>query len=81
MLFYPLFMFSSFSEPEKNFALEYYGPGSKCFNHNKEMWEERTCQQVRQWQHWGSGCYKVSFIPINKFIKKNIDKKNSCIII
>ncbi|KFM57462.1 Leishmanolysin-like peptidase, partial [Stegodyphus mimosarum] len=37
-------------QPEKNFALEYYGPGSKCFNHNKEMWEERTCQQVRQWQ-------------------------------
>ncbi|RWS04785.1 leishmanolysin-like peptidase [Dinothrombium tinctorium] len=43
---------------EKNFALEFYGPESKCFNHNKEMWEERTCYQVRQWQHWGSGCYK-----------------------
>ena len=23
-----------------------------------QMWEERSCQQVRQWQHWGSGCYK-----------------------
>ena len=46
--------------PEKNFALEYYGPDSKCFNHNNQMWEERTCTQVRQWQHWGSGCYKVS---------------------
>ncbi|GIY81664.1 leishmanolysin-like peptidase [Caerostris darwini] len=45
-------------QPEKNFALEYYGSGSKCFNHNKEMWEERTCSQVRQWQHWGSGCYR-----------------------
>ncbi|KAG0417156.1 hypothetical protein HPB47_005845, partial [Ixodes persulcatus] len=33
-------------EDEKNFALEYYGPGSKCFNHNKEMWEERTCHQA-----------------------------------
>lgn len=44
--------------PEKNFALEYYGNGSKCFNHNKVMWEERTCYHVRQWQHWGSGCYK-----------------------
>lgn len=22
------------------------------------MWEERTCRQVRQWQHWGSGCYQ-----------------------
>lgn len=21
------------------------------------MWEERSCSQVRQWQHWGSGCY------------------------
>ncbi|CAN7983090.1 unnamed protein product [Ixodes hexagonus] len=47
-------------QDEKNFALEYYGPGSKCFNHNKEMWEERTCHQVRQWQHWGSGCYKYA---------------------
>ena len=46
--------------PEKNFALEYYGPQSKCFNHNNQMWEERTCTQVRQWQHWGSGCYPVS---------------------
>lgn len=46
-------------QDENNFALEYYGPGSKCFNHNKEMWEERTCHQVRNWQHWGSGCYKV----------------------
>ncbi|XP_022253400.1 leishmanolysin-like peptidase isoform X1 [Limulus polyphemus] len=44
--------------PEKNFALEYYGPSSKCFNHNKEMWVERTCQQERHWQHWGSGCYQ-----------------------
>lgn len=22
------------------------------------MWEERTCKQARQWQHWGSGCYR-----------------------
>lgn len=47
-------------QEEKNFALEYYGPGSKCFNHNKKMWEEISCHQVRQWQHWGSGCYKYS---------------------
>ncbi|KAH9383115.1 hypothetical protein HPB48_023850 [Haemaphysalis longicornis] len=47
-------------QEEKNFALEYYGPGSKCFNHNREMWVERTCSQVRTWQHWGSGCYKYS---------------------
>jgi len=24
------------------------------------MWEERTCRQVRQWQHWGSGCYQYT---------------------
>lgn len=22
------------------------------------MWEERSCKQVRQWLHWGSGCYR-----------------------
>ena len=22
------------------------------------MWEEKSCSQVRQWQHWGSGCYQ-----------------------
>lgn len=21
------------------------------------MWEERSCKQTREWQHWGSGCY------------------------
>lgn len=46
------------SEPDKNFALEEYGEGSKCFYHTKEMWEERSCHQKRNWQHWGSGCYK-----------------------
>lgn len=45
-------------QPEKNFALEQYGPNSKCFNHNEEMWEERNCYEIRQWQHWGSGCYQ-----------------------
>ena len=48
--------------PEKNFALESYGLASKCFNHNHQMWEERTCHQVKQWQHWGSGCYQVSSV-------------------
>lgn len=43
---------------DKNFALEYYGPDSKCFNH-VDKWEERTCFQSRHWQHWGSGCYQV----------------------
>ncbi|XP_012221592.2 leishmanolysin-like peptidase [Linepithema humile] len=43
--------------PDKNFALEKYGPHSRCFDHTNDMWEERTCKQARQWQHWGSGCY------------------------
>lgn len=45
-------------EPEKNFALESYGVNSKCFDHTDAMWEERSCRQTREWQHWGSGCYK-----------------------
>lgn len=43
---------------DRNFALEKYGPRSKCFDHTDKMWEERSCLQVRQWQHWGSGCYQ-----------------------
>lgn len=48
----------AFSEPEKNFALEKYGKHSKCFDHSEHMWEERSCRQTREWQHWGSGCYE-----------------------
>lgn len=44
--------------PDKNFALEYYGSNSRCFDHTDQMWEEQTCTQIRQWQHWGSGCYQ-----------------------
>ncbi len=43
---------------DRNFALERYSARSKCFDHTDQMWEERSCQQVRQWQHWGSGCYE-----------------------
>lgn len=46
------------SVPDKNFALEYYGSNSRCFDHTDQMWEEQTCTQIRQWQHWGSGCYQ-----------------------
>ncbi|KAK0159574.1 hypothetical protein PV327_010670 [Microctonus hyperodae] len=46
------------NNPQKNFALENYGPRSRCFDHTNDMWEERTCKQARQWQHWGSGCYQ-----------------------
>ncbi|XP_037082766.1 LOW QUALITY PROTEIN: leishmanolysin-like peptidase [Pollicipes pollicipes] len=42
---------------DRNFALERYAANSKCFEHTR-LWEERTCQKVRQWQHWGSGCYQ-----------------------
>ncbi|KAK6635611.1 hypothetical protein RUM44_000865 [Polyplax serrata] len=45
-------------QPEKNFALEKYGERSKCFDNANQMWEEKSCRQVRQWQHWGSGCYE-----------------------
>lgn len=48
------------AEPEKNFALEKYGAHSRCFDHTDQMWEERTCKQLRQWQHWGSGCYQYT---------------------
>lgn len=48
----------SMSEPQKNFALESYGNSSKCFDHTEQMWEERSCRQTREWQHWGSGCYR-----------------------
>ncbi|KAK9872590.1 hypothetical protein WA026_018722 [Henosepilachna vigintioctopunctata] len=44
-------------KPEKNFALEKYGNESLCFEHSDHMWEESSCKQIRQWQHWGSGCY------------------------
>ncbi|XP_043215094.1 leishmanolysin-like peptidase isoform X2 [Amphibalanus amphitrite] len=51
----------SFSEnnpdEDRNFALEEYAASSRCFEHTR-LWEERTCHKVRQWQHWGSGCYR-----------------------
>jgi hypothetical protein len=31
---------------DRNFALESYGLGSKCFDHTEKMWEERSCGQV-----------------------------------
>lgn len=43
--------------PDKNFALETYGENSKCFEHTDQMWDEKNCKQIRQWMHWGSGCY------------------------
>lgn len=49
-----------FTVSAKNYALESYGQGSKCFGHGDAMWEERTCHHTREWQHWGSGCYKYN---------------------
>ncbi|XP_072402346.1 leishmanolysin-like peptidase [Diabrotica undecimpunctata] len=43
--------------PDMNFALEKYGEKSRCFEHTNQLWDERSCKQVRQWVHWGSGCY------------------------
>ena len=54
------FTFFFFTAEDRNFALESYGGGSRCFDHTEEMWEERSCDQVRQWQHWGSGCYNFN---------------------
>ena len=34
------------SGDDRNFALESYGVGSKCFDHTEQMWEERSCSQV-----------------------------------
>ncbi|ENN76852.1 hypothetical protein YQE_06693, partial [Dendroctonus ponderosae] len=44
-------------KPDKNFAIERYGQYSRCFEHTQHIWEEKSCRQVRQWKHWGSGCY------------------------
>ncbi|CAB3240905.1 unnamed protein product [Arctia plantaginis] len=41
-----------------NFALENYGTHSKCFDHSDKVWEQKSCRQIREWQHWGSGCYE-----------------------
>lgn len=46
-------------EPEKNAALEHYGPESRCFEHGRR-WEQRTCQYKRSWHHYGAGCYRYS---------------------
>ncbi|CAG9760954.1 unnamed protein product [Ceutorhynchus assimilis] len=44
-------------KPDKNFALEKYGENSLCFEHTNHVWEEKSCGPLRQWMHWGSGCY------------------------
>ena len=36
---------------ERNFALESYGQGARCFDHTERMWEERSCSQVGSLYH------------------------------
>ena len=47
------------TDAQRNFALEQYGSSSVCLYHDQE-WTERTCHQMRTWQHWGSGCYSYT---------------------
>lgn len=65
---FSIIIIDHFAEPEKNFALESYGEGSKCFDHSESMWEERSCHQTREWQHWGSGCYKYNCVDGRLYI-------------
>lgn len=46
-------------ELERNAALEYYGPQTRCFEHGRR-WEQRSCIYKRHWHHYGAGCYKYS---------------------
>lgn len=70
-----------FLDPDKNFALEKYGPHSRCFDHTNDMWEERTCKQARQWQHWGSGCYLYKCETGRLHIMVNILHRDITIIV
>lgn len=46
-------------DPEKNAALEHYGPQTKCFEHERR-WDQRSCVYRRHWHHYGAGCYKYN---------------------
>lgn len=46
---------------ERNAALEYYGPQTKCFEHGRR-WEQRSCVYRRHWHHFGAGCYKYNCV-------------------
>ena len=46
-------------ESDRNPALEYYGPQSRCFAHGRR-WQQRTCDYKRHWHHFGAGCYRFS---------------------
>ncbi len=39
-----------------NYALEWYGRGSRCFE-QASKWEQRTCSTLKQWKRFGAGCY------------------------
>lgn len=44
-------------EQERNAALEFYGPKTRCFEHGQK-WDQRSCNYRRHWRHYGAGCYK-----------------------
>lgn len=46
-------------DSERNAALEYYGPQTKCFEHGRR-WDQRSCVYRRHWHHYGAGCYKYT---------------------
>lgn len=50
-----------------------------CFDHSQDMWEERSCHQTREWQHWGSGCYeyKCELGRLHILVKANYKEPRS----
>lgn len=46
-------------ETDRNAALEFYGPQTKCFEHGRR-WEQKSCTFKRHWHHYGAGCYKYT---------------------
>lgn len=48
-------------DPERNAALELYGPRARCFEHGRR-WEQRSCVYRRQWHHYGAGCYRYECV-------------------
>ncbi|XP_065829855.1 uncharacterized protein [Oscarella lobularis] len=45
--------------PDKNVALETYGPGSRCLNHGRKWFRKEGSRTDRPERNW-AGCYKIS---------------------
>jgi len=52
---------SNMPHPDSNFAAEYYGANSKCFDQS-EPFQLGRCSQTFVSNNYGSGCYKVSWV-------------------